>query len=100
MNSLLASTPEPQAVHLIVHGDVQGVGFRAFTQRKAQHLGVVGWVRNNYDGTVEAWAEGAPARLETFIQNVRQGPPGGYVERLDIQWRPAKGEFASFQIRY
>ena len=91
---------ELKAVHIIIYGDVQGVGFRAFTQRKAQGLGVVGWVRNNYDNTVEIWAEGFQTCLESFIQNVRQGPPGGYVERLDIQWHPAKNETASFQIRY
>lgn len=95
-----ASPPDPQAVHIIVHGDVQGVGFRAFTQRRAQSLGVVGWVRNVYDGTVEIWAEGPAARLEPFIQTVRQGPPGGFVERLDLHRRPAKGEFTSFQVRY
>ncbi len=91
---------EVKAVYIIVHGDVQGVGFRAFTQRKAQSLGVTGWVRNNYDNTVEIWAEGVQVRLESLLQSVHQGPPGGYVERLDIQWHPAKGEMSSFQIRY
>ncbi|MBN1872760.1 MAG: acylphosphatase [Anaerolineae bacterium] len=91
---------EPKAVHIIVHGDVQGVGFRAFTQRRAQNLGLNGWTRNNYDNTVEIWAEGAQTQLESFIQSVQQGPPSGYVERLDIQWHPAKRETTRFQIRY
>lgn len=91
---------ETQAVHLIVHGMVQGVGFRYFTQSNATKLGVSGWVRNKYDGTVEIWGEGVPERLEQFVHVVRRGPLHGYVETLDIAWQTVSEGHHGFHIRY
>ncbi|MBN2002879.1 MAG: acylphosphatase [Anaerolineae bacterium] len=91
---------ELKAVHIIVHGQVQGVGFRCFTQSAAERLNVSGWVRNNYDGTVEIWGEGAQEHLEQFIRAARQGPMHGWVQTLDIDWQTATGTCHGFQIRY
>src|SRR2546421_8024107 len=63
-----------ERLHAVVRGDVQGVGFRYFVQRKADQLGVRGWVRNNDDGTVEVVAEGERAALEQLASALEGGP--------------------------
>jgi acylphosphatase len=68
----------------IVRGLVQGVGFRAATQRKARALGVVGWVRNLPDGRVEALAGGAPEALEALHAWLHQGPTGAVVDDVVV----------------
>ena len=88
------------AVHIIVHGHVQGVGFRYFVQRRALALEVVGWVRNRGDGTVEIWAEGPRTVLDSFINRVKQGPQYGLVQRLERKWDNPKGIFRSFNIHW
>ncbi|TMG57453.1 MAG: acylphosphatase, partial [Chloroflexi bacterium] len=55
---------EVERLHAVVRGDVQGVGFRYYVQRKARQLGLPGWVRNNDDGSVELVAEGERDALE------------------------------------
>ena len=91
---------EQTAVRLIVHGYVQGVGFRYFTSKNASRIGVVGWVRNAYDGTVEIRAEGTKSKLKRFINRVEQGPSHAKVTKVDIDWRPSTGKFHSFNIRH
>lgn len=70
--------------HIIVRGDVQGVGFRFFTLREAQRWGIAGWVRNRRDGTVEIEAQGEEAALEGFVESVREGPPYSGVESAEV----------------
>ena len=91
---------EQKAAHVIVYGDVQGVGFRHFTRMNATQFGIVGWVRNNYNGTVEIWAEGLESKLNLFIQAVRGGPSYSRVDKLDITWETPKGEAGRFNVRY
>lgn len=72
-----------RAIRATVHGRVQGVGFREATVRRARELGVLGWVRNEPDGTVRVHAEGdapAVAALEAFLAD---GPPAAHVERVE-----------------
>jgi acylphosphatase len=69
---------------LIVHGQVQGVGFRWAIARAAQSRGVSGWVTNRADGTVEALLEGEPDEVESVVRLAREGPRGAQVERVDI----------------
>lgn len=90
----------PVALHLIVHGEVQGVGFRAFTRAVAQQLHLRGWVRNLPDETVEIWAEGPRAALERLLAAVRRGPAGGFVQRVDVAWPAPQGHFTDFRITY
>ena len=73
-------------VHLIVHGRVQGVGYRYFVVRRAQALGVAGWVRNRADGAVEMEAEGPSASLERLVEAARRGPMGARVAAVDEEW--------------
>jgi acylphosphatase len=69
---------------LIVHGHVQGVGFRWAIARAAESRGVSGWVSNRADGTVEAVLEGEPAAVEAVVRLSREGPRGARVERVDV----------------
>ena len=91
----------PQAaVHIIVHGNVQGVGFRSFVRSQALILNVSGWVRNRDEGTVEIWAEGSREVLQRLTQQVQKGPRYGLVSRLDVDWHTPKDTYGGFDIRW
>lgn len=100
MKEKMKEKNERQAVHIIVHGRVQGVGFRYFTKTNGQRLGLAGWVRNLSDGTVEIWAEGRRKTLEQFIQDVQRGPSHGHVSHLNIDWKAPKNETSTFRVRF
>ena len=91
--------PQPLRVEVIVRGRVQGVGFRMFVGQAAANYGLVGWVRNEPDGSVRAVAEGGPGALEAFARELDVGPPGASVERVEVTWSPAIGGFDRFAIR-
>ena len=67
----------------VVKGRVQGVGFRWFVVRQAEVLGVVGWVRNQDDGSVEVVASGPAEAIGQMEEALRQGPAGARVVHLD-----------------
>jgi acylphosphatase len=69
---------------VVVHGRVQGVFFRDTTRRLALEHGVSGWVRNTWEGTVEAVFEGAPADVERLVEFAHRGPGGAVVERVEV----------------
>jgi acylphosphatase len=96
----MSEETQKSAVHIVVYGYVQGVGFRYFVQANAQRLDIVGWVRNRPDGTVEIWAEGPRESLESLIQLVHRGPRQGLVRRLETNWYSPKGEYHGFNIRW
>ena len=89
-----------EAVHLIAHGRVQGVGFRFFVRDKASKYGVTGWVRNRPDGTVEAHAEGGRAALKRFTEEIRSGPTFGHVSELETDWIKPTEKYESFNIAF
>ena len=91
--------PQPLRVEAIVHGRVQGVGFRLFVGQAAANHELVGWVRNEPDGSVRAVAEGGRGALEAFARELDVGPPGARVERVVVTWSPATGGFDRFAIR-
>lgn len=78
---------------------MQGVGFRFFTQREAQRLGLCGFVRNRPDGSVEAEATGAREDLERFVDVVQRGPGTGRVTRCTVDWVAASDTYEEFTIR-
>ena len=86
-----------EATHITVHGRVQGVWFRAGTKEKADELGLLGWVKNWQEGTVEIHAEGEKSQLEKFIAWCRKGTPAADVTSLGIDGVMAQ-EFKSFDI--
>jgi acylphosphatase len=86
-------------LHAVVHGRVQGVGFRDATQRRAIELGLTGWVRNLPERAVETVAEGERAALEQFLAWLRRGPQAAHVEQVDHEWLSATGRFQDFHIR-
>jgi acylphosphatase len=69
---------------VVARGRVQGVGYRAFVEETALHLGLEGWVRNRRDGTVEAVFSGDDATVEQVIAACRRGPPAARVEAVDV----------------
>ena len=69
-------------VHVVVHGLVQGVGFRWFVREAARRHQLAGWVRNNADGSVEVCAEGADASCNALLTELRRGPPGANVAEV------------------
>lgn len=81
--------------HLVIHGRVQGVGFRASLAWEADKLGVTGWVRNRRDSTVEAMIQGSDEAVATMIAWARRGPPGARVDRVEVEL--GSGEFSDFQ---
>jgi DNA ligase D-like protein (predicted 3'-phosphoesterase) len=83
-------TEKSKAVRAIVRGKVQGVFFRDTTVRKAQEMGVFGWVRNAEDGTVAVHAEGPEAGIDELVRFLGEGPPAARVEEVEIE--PAKVE--------
>jgi acylphosphatase len=94
------SEPEQQQLHAIVHGRVQGVGFRDATERRAVELGVTGWVRNKPDRTVEVTAEGDRAALERLLEWLHRGPSAARVSEVEAEWKAASGSFEDFRVTW
>jgi acylphosphatase len=90
---------KPARLHAKVEGDVQGVGFRAFVEQTAFQLGLQGWVRNRWDGSVEVLVEGEKDLLEKMLAALKRGPRAASVRRVDTDWQIATGEFAGFSVR-
>ncbi len=79
-------------LHAVVHGYVQGVGFRYFVVDRARAHGLRGWVRNLDDGSVECLAEGPGQELEQLLGELRKGPRGADVRHVELDWQPARGD--------
>ena len=84
----------------VIHGRVQGVGFRYFAIRAARRLGVVGIVRNLPNGGVEAIAEGTLAALEDFRRELERGPDFALVSSVDETDVPLSGIYNGFDVAY
>ncbi|MFJ5699850.1 acylphosphatase [Arthrobacter sp. NPDC093139] len=81
-----------------VTGAVQGVGFRYWTARKADELGITGSVRNDDDGSVTVVAEGPQPVIVEFRRWLGSGEAPGRVSHVDERLSPAEGEFSSFDV--
>ena len=88
-----------QRLDAVVHGRVQGVGFRMHVRTEARRLGLTGWVANEPGRSVHCVAEGSRENLERLLEHLREGPPGASVERVDVDWPPPTGEFDGFGVR-
>ncbi len=91
---------EKVRAHVFIEGRVQGVFFRANTREEANLLGLTGWVKNCWDGRVEAVFEGERETVEKVISWCKKGPPGALVKNVEINWEQATGEYDTFSIEY
>jgi acylphosphatase len=87
------------ARRLVVSGQVQGVGYRYAMTVAAQAMGVVGWVRNRRDGTVEALVQGEDEQVEGIVAWCRRGPPGSRVTGLATRELDADPALLTFVLR-
>ncbi|GJM42096.1 MAG: acylphosphatase [Ardenticatenaceae bacterium] len=84
----------------VIHGYVQGVSFRYYTHRAANRLGLTGWVANQRDRTVKLVAEGSESALRQLVVFLHEGSPAARVQRVDVKWTEATGEFNRFSVKY
>lgn len=87
-------------MHVFISGMVQGVFFRANTQKAALSFNLTGWVRNLPDGRVEAVFEGKEGNVDAMLQWCKKGPPFARVTDIEAIPEPFSGEFQQFSIRY
>lgn len=92
--------PERSCLHILVDGVVQGVGFRFFTEQVAGRYGLCGWVRNLPDGRVEIEVEGEEGVLNAFLGDVRRGPSHAHVTNVQVNRRPATGQYRGFEVKF
>ena len=88
------------SIRAVVHGYVQGVFFRAFVSRRAEELGLSGYVRNLSGGAVEVLAEGEKKQLERLIGYLKVGPPSAKVEKVVTEWGEYSGKYSGFSVKY
>lgn len=79
-------------------GRVQGVSYRAATASEARRLGVVGWVRNRIDGTVELEVEGPAERVAALLAWCEHGPPSARVSGVVVEEQPPRSEETAFSV--
>ncbi len=85
--------------HLHITGRVQGVGFRYFALLQAETLGLTGWVKNNYDGSVESEVEGERSAVEEYIVQMKIGPRWSSVKGVDVDYLQYEAQYNSFDIK-
>jgi acylphosphatase len=95
----MAAAVERSALRFVIHGRVQGVGYRSFAERAASLTGVSGWVRNRDDGTVEAVGYGTKEQLDAFAGHLRTGPRWSEVRAVDVAECAPPGN-RGFAVRY
>ncbi|MCH9687696.1 MAG: acylphosphatase [Deltaproteobacteria bacterium] len=96
----VADEPSHHRLSLRVRGRVQGVGYRAATRKRARQLALVGWVRNEQDGSVTIIAEGSREQLTALRTFCDEGPPFARVDQVEAIWDDATGEFPGFDLQF
>lgn len=87
-------------LHVVVEGRVQGVFYRARTREEACASGLTGWVKNCFNGNVEAVFEGERSKVEQILKWCKKGPQGAKVVNIKFNWEKPTGEFDTFSIKY
>ncbi len=85
-------------MHVMVRGEVQGVGYRYTMRMIARDAGLAGWVRNRADGSVEAELEGTPDQVDEVLAWMAEGPPGARVDSATVTDAEPTGE-RGFEVR-
>ena len=89
------------SVQIKLYGHVQGVFFRAFTERAARRLGLTGYVRNlSVEPAIEVQAEGERQRLRALIRYLRGGPQSAKVIKVVTKWSAYSGDYSHFGIKF
>jgi acylphosphatase len=86
-------------VQVVIRGHVQGVGFRVSCQQQAVALGLTGWVRNRWDGAVEALFEGPQEAVDAMLGWCHRGPPAADVTSVEISGLPLEEPRRAFSVR-
>ncbi|HTR82388.1 MAG TPA: acylphosphatase [Bacteroidota bacterium] len=84
---------------ITVQGLVQGVGYRWFVNRHCVELGLKGFVKNNYDGTVYLEVEGDRSLVEELLNHLKAGPRSAQVKDVRVEWSAPKYMFLGFSIK-
>lgn len=92
--------PDNVRAEVVISGRVQGVFFRAHTRERARELGLTGWVRNRFDGRVEAVFEGQRGKVQRMVAWCYRGPRYAQVDNVDVEWQGPTGEFTGFSVRF
>jgi len=88
----------PNRVHLLIEGEVQGVGFRAFVKRKAEQKQVTGSVKNLENGKVEIIMQGNEEDINSMIETCKKGPPWARVSNVNVDWNNKVENYKEFKI--
>jgi len=89
-----------KCINYLIFGKVQGVWFRAETQKIANELGIKGWVKNLEDGRVEVLAQGTDKQLQQFREWLNHGPPKAEVEKIEAYESECLTDFEEFKITF
>lgn len=95
----VSDNADEAARRYVVHGRVQGVGFRYFVEQYAAELGLGGYVKNRFDGAVEVYAVGPQPSLRDLAKRLRSGPRFARVDRVEEEDAPLR-DYRSFTIEY
>ncbi|OGG03830.1 hypothetical protein A2W14_04785 [Candidatus Gottesmanbacteria bacterium RBG_16_37_8] len=87
-------------VHVFIRGDVTGVGYRHWARINARELVLEGFVKNADTGLVEAVFEGEEEKVKEMIERCKKGPEVAWVEKVEVKWEIATGEFMDFEIKF
>lgn len=85
-------------IEAIVHGNVQGVGYRYYALHSAHVYGVTGWVKNMLDGTVKVVAEGTHDAIQQFVDALRSGPMLANVHTITTHTSSVLEHFQNFKV--
>lgn len=89
-----------ESMYVNISGSVQGVGFRYFALQHAKSLGLVGYVKNLVNGSVEIFAQGERERLETYLGRLKAGPNSAYVRETRVTWKQMAQKYERFEVAY
>jgi acylphosphatase len=82
-----------------VSGDVQGVSYRYFAKKEAQGLGLIGWAKNEHDGSVTIFIQGDPGKSQQFVDWAKEGSPMATVERVDVEAAEIDESLREFRVK-
>lgn len=85
-------------LRLNITGRVQEVNFRVYAQKRAEELGLTGYVKNESDGSVTIVAQGEKERLSSLFEWSKSGPPMAYVKKVSMTLKDIKKQYEKFLI--